>query len=355
VKVLVIGGAGFIGSQLALYLSETGHQVYVMDNLVRRGSESNVPVLRKHGIPFYHGDVRNAEDFIDIPSPEVVCLTAAQPSAVAGYNNPTLDIHSNTIGVLNTLEFARDTASGVIFWSTNKVYSADNVNQFPMRDMGTRHEWYQDFNPSIESGFSPRYGFSELLGVDGGQHSIYGLSKAMADLMCQEYYHAFGVPTIVNRFSCVSGPGQFGKEEQGWFVWFAIAHRYGLPVTLTGWNGKQVRDILFIDDLCRLINIQINHITDISGEVFNIGGGRENTTSLLEHLRQLRLIYGRGVYTTFESEPRKADHCIYISDIRKADRLLGWRPQITMEQGYEQIVDWVSKNDALLGSLYDKG
>ncbi|NUP99295.1 MAG: NAD-dependent epimerase/dehydratase family protein, partial [Armatimonadetes bacterium] len=258
-KVLVTGGAGFVGANLGRYLSERGHQVVALDNLVRRGSELNLPLLKAQGVQFVHGDVRSPEDFVALPKDiEVVLETCAQPSAIDGYGNPLFDINNNTIGLLNTLEFARRCGAGLVFWSTNKTYAGEHINAFPLVERELRWEWdkeaiAREYGGHLPRGFDPDYGFSAEFTVDGHDHSIYGLSKIMADLACQEWYDAYGVPTVVNRFSCLAGEGQFGKSAQGWVAWWAIAFFFGLPLKYIGWEGKQVRDALFIEDICRLV------------------------------------------------------------------------------------------------------
>lgn len=356
-NVLITGGAGFVGAQLAFFLRDHSYSVVVMDNLARRGSEANLLAFKHRGIPFFHGDVRNQEDFIGLPKDiEVICHTSAQPSVVYGYANPMLDFGCNTLGTMNALEFARGHSCGFILWSTNKVYDGDQINQLPRIESETRWMWDRErileIDKGLHSGFHPDYGFSEDLSIDGNQHSIYGLTKVMADLACQEYSHAYGIPTIVNRFSCLAGPGQFGKSEQGWVVWFAIAFHFGLPLRLMGWKGKQVRDILFIEDMCRLVQLQLENLERVGGQVFNIGGGTSNTLSLIEAMSVQRQTYNRKVGVTFEEPPRRADHCIYVSDIRKAQNLLGWSPRVGIEEGYQQIVDWVKCNEDMLRPLY---
>lgn len=357
-KILITGGAGFVGAQLAYNLKEKGHQVVAMDNLVRRGGEMNLPRFKKRGIAFVHGDVRNREDFAAIPKGiDVILETSAQPSVVVGYDNPIFDITNNTVGLVNVLEYARVNKSAVIFWSTNKVYSGDRINAFPMDERATRWAWNKEacrkrYGDRLPAGFDPDHGFSEEIGVDGGQHSIYGLSKAMADLACQEYADAFGVKTVINRFSCLAGEGQFGKSEQGWVAWWALAFHFGLPLRYIGWKGKQVRDVLFIGDICRLIEAEMERLDKIAGGVFNIGGGSGCTLSLVEATDYLKKKFGREVPVTVEAEPRKADQCIYISDTRKAERILGWKPQVGIEEGYDRIIAWVKENEKELRELY---
>ncbi len=349
-RILCVGGAGFIGANLSLYLAGRGHNVTALDNLVRRGGELNLPDFKKAGIKFIHGDIRNKEDISG--NYDVILECSAQPSATAGYDNPMFDFNNNVVGLMNVLEHARKTGAAVIFWSTNKVYSGDRINDLPYEEYPTRFDWVKEM-PILDlslgpTGFDYNFGISNHFDIDGGQHSVYGMTKAMSDLAVQEYADAFGVKTIVNRFSCLAGPRQWGKTEQGWVSWFAIAKHLGLPVKVCGWGGKQVRDILFIDDICNLIDIEIDRIKfpDISGQVFNIGGGRKNSISILESFTRLGL-----TPASVESE-RKGDHRIYITDNSKAKNVLGWEPKVGLDEGFEQIEKWVVDNKSILESLY---
>jgi CDP-paratose 2-epimerase len=357
-RVLITGGAGFLGSQLAFHLRQRGNEILAMDNLVRRGSEINLKTFRRHGIEFVHGDVRSAEDFANLPGTiDLLCDASAQPSLVYGYANPMFDITNNTLGLVNALEFARRRNCPLIFCSTNRVYSAERVNALPIQERPTRLVWDKEkfraqFGERGVPGFDPDHGFSEEFSVDGGQHGIYGLSKIMADLACQEYAHAFGVKTVINRFCNLAGAGQFGKSEQGWIAWWAVAFRFGLPLQYIGWGGKQVRDVLFAEDVCRLIEIEMERISQISGEVFNIGGGTRQTMSPMEATELLRRKTGSDVAVSVTAEARKADLGIFITDIRKAERVLGWKPRVGIEEGFDRIIAWVRENEADLRELY---
>ena len=342
-KILITGGAGFVGYNLAVHLKNKGHTVMVMDNLVRRGSEINMPKLYEQGIGFTHGDIRNKEDFNNHPALrsieyDVILETAAQPSACSGYRNPIFDITNNYLGLLNVLEYARQSKSKVIFWSTNKVYDADYVNLNPLIEKETR--WEEECEGE---------GISEAYQIDGGNHSIYGLSKVCADLTCQEWSKAFNMDIIVNRFSCLAGQNQWGMSEQGWISWFCIAAILGLPVTLYGWKGKQVRDILFVPDLCKLIDIEIE--SKETG-VFNIGGSKFCNASLLECIVLIEKLTGKRIRWDYEDKARTADHCFYITNIQKARSLLKWEPIIGLKQGVQEIIDWVIINEKLLRRMY---
>ncbi len=356
--ILITGGAGFVGSELAVRLTEQNHRVVVMDNLVRRGSESNLERLARHGVTFVHGDVRNPEDFANLPAGiEFVCDVSAQPSVVSGYTNPVFDITNNSLGVVRVLEFARQHHCPLIFFSTNRVYVVDRLMELPRREAATRIEWDPEAWKKIpaesrQRGFDPVHGVAEEFAVDGGQRSIYGLSKLLADAACQEYAHAFDMPIVVNRFGVIAGTGQFAKLDQGWVVWWAIAHYFGLPLKYIGWNGKQVRDIVFLEDVCALVELQMNQIERFRGDIFNLGGGAANSLSLREGTALLERKLGRSTAITTEDAVRKADLPIYFTDNRKAGRMLNWQPTVSLDAGFDRILAWIRSNEATLRTRY---
>jgi len=358
VHILITGGAGFVGSELAVRMTEKNHRVVVMDNLVRRGSESNLERLAKHDVRFVHGDVRNPEDFSNLPDGiEFVCDTSAQPSVVSGYSNPLFDITNNSLGVVRVLEFARQHRCPLIFFSTNRVYVVDRLLELPRREAATRIEWDREAwrELPVETrarGFDPVHGVGEEFATDGGQRSIYGLSKLIADAACQEYAHAFDMPIVVNRFGVIAGTGQFAKLDQGWVVWWAIAHYFKLPLKYIGWNGKQVRDILFLEDVCALVELQMKQMDRFRGDIFNLGGGAENSLSLREGTQLLERKLGYGTTITTEAAIRKADLPIYFTDNRKAARGLNWRPSVTVDEGFERILAWIRSNEKTLRQRY---
>jgi CDP-paratose 2-epimerase len=358
VHILITGGAGFVGSELAVRLAAKNHRVVVMDNLVRRGSESNLEKLARHGVTFVHGDVRNAEDFENLPSGiEFVCDTSAQPSVVSGYTNPVFDITNNSLGVIRVLEFARAHRCPMIFFSTNRVYVVDRLLELPRREAPTRIEWdpgaWNKLAPeSRQRGFDPVHGVSEEFAIDGGQRSIYGLSKLIADAACQEYARAFDMPIVVNRFGVIAGTGQFAKLDQGWVVWWAIAHYFKLPLKYIGWNGKQVRDIIFLEDVCALVELQMGQIERFRGDIFNLGGGAANSLSLREGTALLERKLGYGTSFTVEDAIRKADLPIYFTDNRKAAKALNWQPTVSTEQGFDRILAWIRANEDALRARY---
>lgn len=358
-RVLITGGCGFIGSHLAVHFAEKGHRVVAMDNLVRRGSEGNIATLRKRGVEFVHGDVRNPEDFANLPAGiEFVCDASAHPSVVTGYANPFYDLSNNAFGVVRVLEFARAQRCPLIFFSSNRVYNADLMAALPRRESESRLLWdaaaWENMAPAKRAaGFDPAAGISEDFSVDGGQHSIYGLSKLMADLACQEYARAYDMPVVVNRFGVISGAGQFGKTEQGWLAWWALAHWFGLPLKYIGWKGKQVRDILFVDDVCALADLQVRQIERLRGEVFNVGGGPANSLSLREATAEMQKRTGRSAAVAEEPAPRKADVPVYFTDNRKVEKFFGWKPRTSLDAGIEQVLVWIRENERELRALCD--
>ena len=335
-KILITGGAGFAGANLGVYLAERGYSVTAMDNLARRGSEHSLERLRAAGVAFRHGDVRCAEDWQGLKA-DFVVNAAAQPSAIDGYANPILDVNVNTMGVLKCLGFCRAQDAGIIQFSTNKVYGVSAVNDRPIIQLANRYDC--------------QFPVDERTSIDGGDRSIYGVSKVMADLMIQEWADAFQMPAIINRCSCLAGPWQWGKCEQGWVAWWVIAHRLGLPLKYIGFEGRQVRDVLFISDLCRLIEMQIEQAKP-GAEVFNIGGGPDNTLSLRECTALVRVQTGCKVPIAYEEQPRRADFKWYVSDTRKVQAAYPWAPQVALRDGLAEIDAWVVENLDLLAGMY---
>jgi len=355
--MLITGGCGFMGYHLAKFFAQKGHSVTCLDNFSKRSAELVSKELVGHAVNVVEGDVANLNDYSYLETPDVILHLAAQTSAVPGIQRPNLDFRSNLKGTFNVLEFARQRKSKVIFWSSNKVYPASQLTSIPRKETHLRYIWDAssvDVNTEVgkQAWNIAHSGVPESLSLNGGSRSIYGLTKACADLMCQEWAATYKIPTIVNRFSCVAGTDQYGQEEQGWLSWFCAANLLDLPVNLVGWKGKQVRDVLNVKDVCILIEKEIERIDSLSGEVFNIGGGIGNTLSLLEALSVIERLTGRKFNTKTIPEPRIGDQCIYISDIRKARRFLHWAPTVSVRETIEEIVDWTSRNLKNLRAIY---
>lgn len=342
-NILITGGAGFVGANLAVYFAKKGHNVISMDNLVRRGSEFSIPRLIKAGVKFLHGDIRNKEDFYHLPKDiNFILNTAAETTATDGYLNPEYALQNNTIGMINILEFARKHNSSVIQWSTNKVYSGDRLNAIKTVEKADRFDYDDE---------QYEHGVPEDFPVEGGEHSVYGISKLMSDLMCQEYHHAFKVKTVANRFSCLCGPYQWSKITQGWYTWWAMGFYFKQPMQYIGFKGKQVRDVLYIDDVAKLIELEMDNMNKISGEVFNVGGGPKFTISLRQATKLLEDSMGYSVPIETLPTPRRADQRVYISDIRKVMKALSWKPMISPKEAFERIIEWIKKDEATIKQL----
>jgi len=335
---LITGGAGFIGSNYAARGIQRGDKIVIFDNLSRSGAESNIEWLRsQYGAKSFElivGDVRDADMIrMAASSADRIVHLAAQVAVTTSVTDPRTDFEINANGTFNVLEAAR--ASGknpaFLYASTNKVYGG--MEDVKVIEHATRYD-YSDLPE----------GASEEQPLDF--HSPYGCSKGCGDQYVRDYHRIYGLPSVVFRQSCIYGTRQFGVEDQGWVAWFIIAAVTGHPITIYG-DGKQVRDILFVEDLLDGYDAAFNHIDQAAGQVFNIGGGRQNTISvwtefepMLEKLLGAKLNVSRGDW-------RPGDQPVYISDIRKAGRLLGWKPRVSAEEGITRLFNWVKDNQDL--------
>lgn len=350
-SVLVTGGAGFVGARLAIALREakSGLRVVALDNLRRRGSELNLPRLRAAGVDFLHGDIRCAEDLEAAGSADLILECSAEPSVLAGYGeSPRYVLETNLSGTLNCLEAARRYKAAILFLSTSRVYPIETIRQLRYRETDTRFE----LEPDQETpGVSPR-GFSEAFPLEG-ERSIYGATKFCSELVLNEYRAMYDLPAVINRCGVITGPWQMGKVDQGVVVLWVARHLFGGALNYIGFGGtgKQVRDILHIDDLAQLVLYQIDHMAELSGKTFNVGGGREVSVSLCELTALCRKITGKTIPVGRESNDRPADIPLYLSDYNRVARATGWRPQHTVQQIIEDITRWITSNRTMLEAI----
>jgi CDP-paratose 2-epimerase len=342
-KILVTGGAGFIGSHVVEWFAKNDNEVMVLDNFLRNKTLRNRMGNQLHNwnyikqyrnVKLIKSDIRNFNEIKDATrNVEVIIHAAAQVAVTTSLINPRIDFEINVLGTFNILEVARLNDSSIIFCSTNKVYGG-NVNRIPIEEKETRYEFAD-----------PRYkeGIPEEFPVDLTGHSPYGCSKLAADIYVQDYAHTYGLKTAVFRQSCIYGERQFGTEDQGWVAWFVIATLTGRPITIYG-NGKQVRDLLHVKDLVKAFDIFLN--SKIKHIVLNIGGGPKNTLSLIETLDMLKQLTGKVPSLSF-MDWRPMDQKIYVSNIKKAKEILNWEPQTTPKEGIKNLVKWVKENLAL--------
>jgi CDP-paratose 2-epimerase len=337
-KVLITGGAGFIGSNATARFLGRGAEVILLDNFSRRGTTKNLEWLRRRRgrLVVVDADVRDApriaQVFQEHRDTNLVMHLAAQVSVGGSISDPRSDFDVNAAGTLNVLEAARaaEVRAPVIYSSTNKVYGG--MPDVPIAPKDRRYTY-----------LNLPFGISEERSLDF--HSPYACSKGAADQYVRDYHRIFGLNTVVFRQSCIYGTRQFGAEEQGWVAWFAIAGQLGKPITLFG-DGKQVRDILFADDLIDAYEAAAGNIESVAGSVFNIGGGPENAVSLLDVLECLKARCDVSI-STRNAQWRPGDQRIYVSDIRSARQQLGWIPRTGWRQGIERVFDWVACNHQL--------
>ena len=341
-NILITGGAGFIGSNLAVYFKRKYPQlkVFALDNLIRRGSEFNLPRLKESGIKFIRGDVRHPKDLdlkFDI---DLILECSAEPSVLAGYENPSYIIDTNLMGTVNCLELCRKRKAGMIFLSTSRVYPYDKINAIRRKETKNRLEW-QDF-----TGISTDFSLT-------GPKTLYGTTKLASEFILQEYIAAYGINALVNRCGVVAGPWQFGKVDQGVFTYWMLTHYFKKSLKYIGFGGqgKQVRDLLHVDDLCRLISLQVNNLSKLSGNTYNVGGAREVSLSLLETTALCQKITGNKVKVGKDLRNRPGDIAIYLTDNTKVTRELKWKPQNPPETILNDIFNWIKSNEPKLRKL----
>ncbi|MBS3113743.1 GDP-mannose 4,6-dehydratase [Candidatus Woesearchaeota archaeon] len=339
-KIVVTGGAGFIGNHIAEFYSKQGNDVFVFDNLSRaillkkniKNIDYNWNYLKKFkNIQLIKGDIKNFKEIEKVSkNADAIIHAAAQTAVTSSVVDPLSDFETNALGTFNVLEAARrNDVKSIVYCSTNKVYGG-NVNNINVYEKELRYIFEKKYQKGISENFP----------MDLCEHSPYGCSKLTGDLYTQEYGKLYGIKTGVFRMSCIYGTRQFGVEDQGWVMWFTIAALLDKPITIYG-DGKQVRDILYITDLVELFDKFIN--SNLKNVVLNVGGGPRNTLSLLELIELLGKKTGKKINIKF-SNWRASDQKVYISDISKAIKMLGWKPKISTPEGIKKIYDWVSSN-----------
>ena len=332
---MVTGGAGFIGSNYVARLLQRGEQVTIYDNLSRRGANSNLAWLEERfgrgSFRLVVGDIRDAVLLTAAArGAGIIIHLASQVAVTTSVLHPREDFEINAQGTFNVLEAARDADTDpiVVYASTNKVYGG--MEEVTVQETATRYQ-YRDL-PN---------GVSESQPLDF--HSPYGCSKGAGDQYVRDYQRIYGLRTVVFRQSCIYGPRQFGVEDQGWVAWFIIAAVMNRPITIYG-DGKQVRDLLYVEDLLDGYDSAIQRIDTASGQVYNLGGGPSNTLSVWSEFRPLlERLLGRPIHVE-TGDWRPGDQRIFVSDIRKAAKELNWQPKVSVEDGIAKLLEWVAAN-----------
>lgn len=333
---LITGGAGFIGTNVAHRLLESGERVILFDNLSRPGVIRNLEWLREthgDGVQFIRGDIREGKAVQEaVKNAGKVFHFAAQVAVTTSLDDPISDFEINARGTLNLLEAIRalNNPPPLVFTSTNKVYG--DLADVVIDGSGLR---YEPEAPDLRA-----HGFGEARPVDF--HSPYGCSKGAADQYVLDYARTFKIPALVFRMSCIYGLHQFGNEDQGWVAHFLIRAIADAPITIYG-DGKQVRDILFIDDLVNAFMLAQENMGKLTGKAFNMGGGPRNTISLLELLDTIEEVRGKRPHVHFD-DWRAADQQYYVSDTRKFSEATGWKPKGGVKQGISELYHWLLEN-----------
>jgi CDP-paratose 2-epimerase len=349
--VLITGGAGFVGSNLALLFKKTmpALTVSAVDNLKRRGSDLNIPRLQGAGVQFHHGDIRCPEDLDCLADFDLLIDCSAEPSVQAGVGgSPRYVLNTNLLGTINCLEAARVRGAAFLFLSTSRVYPIAALNALPFAEDETRFRWLAQAGVR---GFS-EHGVAEDFPLEGAR-SLYGASKLACEQVLQEYVYNYGMKALVNRCGVLAGPWQMGKIDQGVVTLWVARHYFQKSLKYIGFGGqgKQVRDILHIEDLFDLLVLQLQSPSGWDGRVYNVGGGLPVSVSLLELTRLCQTITRRRIDLAALAETSQVDLRIYLTDCRKVQQDFGWRPRRTPEQIVQDIHRWVDEHHQPLESI----
>jgi CDP-paratose 2-epimerase len=343
-RVLITGGAGFVGSNLAVSLADRhpDWEILALDNLYRNGSELNLSRLREAGVEFIRGDVREPADLAALPSLTTLIECSAEPSVMSGVDGDTgYLVHTNLTGAYNSLELARRDGAFFVFLSTSRVYPVAPQVELRLDEAPTRFEIAAE---QMVPGVSPA-GISEQFPLDGPR-TLYGATKLAAELLIEEYRAGLGVPAVIDRCGVIAGPWQMGKVDQGVFTHWMLAHHFRQPLSYIGFGGKgkQVRDLLHVEDLVDLVERQLLDPAAWDGRTVNAGGGRDCSLSLLETTAICRELTGNEVPIQPVLETRAGDVPVYLSDCGKLFGLDEWRPRRSARQVLADIHEWVASD-----------
>ncbi|MDB5103980.1 MAG: tyvulose epimerase [Fibrobacteres bacterium] len=343
--ILVTGGAGFVGSHLALRYkaAHPESRVLAFDNLKRRGSELNLPRLKAGGVEFMHGDIRSPQDLLAAGKFDLMLECSAEPSVLAGYGeSPAYLLETNLVGTIHCLEAVRLNGAGIIFLSTSRVYPMETIGKLAYGESDSRFVLAPG---QTVAGTGPK-GFSEAFPLEGVR-SLYGTTKLASEMLLREYVHAYGIPGVINRCGVLTGPWQMGKVDQGVVVLWVARHFWKGKLSYIGYGGtgKQVRDVLSVEDLFPLIDHQAGRLDQFRGEVFNVGGGLETSLSLSELTAMCRQATGNSIDIASVPENRNADIPYYITDNTKVTTATGWKPSIAPYTIIENIARWIRDNE----------
>lgn len=351
-RYLVTGGAGFVGSSfsVALRRDDPESEVIALDNLSRKGSNMNLPRLKKARVRFVCGDIRNFADIESIGPVDWLIDCSAEPSVHAGYGeDPSYLIQTNLFGAVNCLEFLRRHGGSLVFLSSSRVFPIAPLRNLPLERKGDR---FVIRDGAEGTGWS-RFGISETFPLVGTR-SLYGATKFSAEILIAEYAAMYGVKAVVDRCGVLTGPWQMGKVDQGFVALWVARHFYGGPLQYSGFGGSglQVRDILHVDDLYELVRMQMSDVDKFSGSVFNVGGGLALSLSLRELTAHCHALTGNTLDIGFSSDTRHADIPYFVTDSRRVMSLSEWRPRQDVATILNDIYLWLRENRAVLANAF---
>jgi CDP-paratose 2-epimerase len=343
-QLLITGGAGFVGSNLSILFKQRFPQLRVtaLDSLKRRGSELGLPRLKTAGVLFCHGDIRCPEDLEALPDYDLLIDCSAEPSVQAGTGgSPRYVLNTNLTGTIHCLEAARVRGAAFLFLSTSRVYPIAPLNALPFAEDETRFRWLA--SPRAR-GFSEQ-GVAEDFPLDGAR-SFYGASKLAGELVLQEYVYNYGMKAVINRCGVLAGPWQMGKVDQGVVTLWVARHYFQKPLQYIGFGGqgKQVRDLLHVEDLFDLLVKQMASLASWDGRVYNVGGGLEVSVSLFELTRLCQAATGHRIDIAPVPDTPAVDLRVYLTDARRVQHDFGWRPTRTTERIVADIHAWVDRH-----------
>jgi CDP-paratose 2-epimerase len=348
-RLLITGGAGFVGSNLAVSLASRHPEweIVALDNLYRRGSDLNLPRLEQAGVEFVRGDVREPGELERFVELDAIVECSAEPSVMSGVDGDTSYLlHTNLTGAYNCLELARRAGAQLVFLSTSRVYPVAPQLSLALEEAETRFELAaeQPLPGASAAGIAEDFPLA-------GARTLYGATKLAAELLIEEYRAGFGVRAVIDRCGVIAGPWQMGKVDQGVFTHWVLSHRFGQPLRYIGFGGggKQVRDLLHVEDLVDLVERQLLDPERWDGRAFNVGGGRECSLSLLETTAICRELSGCEVAIDAVEETRAGDVPIYLSDCGRLFEFDEWRPRRSARRILADIDAWVAADEERIG------
>ena len=350
--ILITGGAGFVGNNLAILFRKSFSDIKItaFDNLKRRGSEFNIPRLKQFDVEFVHGDIRCREDLETVSDYDLLVDCSAEPSVLAGiHDSPLSVIQHNLVGTINCVEDARKRNAPFLFLSTSRIYPIDTINQLATRETETRFVWTGE---ERIPGFS-KQGIAENFPLEGPR-SIYGATKLSAELILKEFNYSYDMPVMINRCGILTGPRQMGKVDQGVVTLWVARHEFQRELKYIGFGGtgKQVRDMLHVQDLFNLISKQMSRMDLWNARVFNVGGGRDVSASLQELTDICKSVTGKSISIGAVPETSSVDIKIYITDAAKVKNTFNWQPEKSVADIVQDIHEWIIDNRKNLDGIF---